>query len=186
MNKVVLSWLIMLLSMDANPVEYYKCRDPQGRISYTDRQCYIIGSVDVGNNKKFSSESLAEQDFPHEKKLKPNPESDKNSLPVIKGQLTSDANDLTNSLAPKQSVWQGLMSKITSLFSFSKAKAEIPVAPNPVISNTLPKPIFTCKGKTRCTEMTSCEEAKFYLKNCPNVKLDGDKNGIPCEKQWCN
>ena len=33
---------------------------------------------------------------------------------------------------------------------------------------------FACEGKTRCTEMTSCEEAKFYLKNCPGVEIDGD------------
>ncbi|MGJ0431586.1 excalibur calcium-binding domain-containing protein [Methylobacter sp.] len=34
--------------------------------------------------------------------------------------------------------------------------------------------------------MTSCEEATFFLKNCPNQQTDGDNNGIPCEKQWCN
>jgi hypothetical protein len=33
--------------------------------------------------------------------------------------------------------------------------------------------------------MTSCEEAKFYLKNCPDAKIDGDDDGIPCEEQWC-
>jgi hypothetical protein len=44
---------------------------------------------------------------------------------------------------------------------------------------------FKCDGRTRCTQMTSCEEAKFFLKNCPNVKMDGDGDGIPCEEQWC-
>jgi hypothetical protein len=34
--------------------------------------------------------------------------------------------------------------------------------------------------------MTSCEEAKFFLKNCPDTKMDGDGDGIPCESQWCN
>ncbi|WP_232013255.1 excalibur calcium-binding domain-containing protein [Ferriphaselus amnicola] len=35
--------------------------------------------------------------------------------------------------------------------------------------------------------MTSCEEAKFFLQNCPGVKMDGGRsNGIPCETQWCN
>ncbi|MCP4340739.1 MAG: excalibur calcium-binding domain-containing protein [Desulfobulbaceae bacterium] len=33
--------------------------------------------------------------------------------------------------------------------------------------------------------MRSCEEATFYLLNCPGVKMDGDGNGVPCEKQWC-
>jgi len=44
---------------------------------------------------------------------------------------------------------------------------------------------YQCLGKTRCTEMTSCEEARFYLQNCPNVKIDGDRDGIPCEGQFC-
>ncbi|MGX9728225.1 MAG: excalibur calcium-binding domain-containing protein [Candidatus Electronema sp. VV] len=34
--------------------------------------------------------------------------------------------------------------------------------------------------------MRSCEEAKFFLENCPDVKMDGDHDGIPCEDQWCN
>lgn len=45
---------------------------------------------------------------------------------------------------------------------------------------------FTCQGKTYCSEMVSCEEAKFYLKNCPNQNTDGDGDGEPCESQWCN
>jgi cold shock CspA family protein len=44
---------------------------------------------------------------------------------------------------------------------------------------------FQCQGKQYCSEMTSCEEAMFYLKNCPGVKIDGDGDGIPCESQLC-
>ena len=44
---------------------------------------------------------------------------------------------------------------------------------------------YKCDGRTRCTQMRSCEEAKFFLKNCPDVKMDGDNDGIPCEDQWC-
>ena len=46
-------------------------------------------------------------------------------------------------------------------------------------------PKFQCQGKTRCSQMTSCEEAKFYLKNCPGVQIDGDHDGIPCERELC-
>ncbi|MGR6831175.1 cold shock domain-containing protein [Aliivibrio wodanis] len=42
---------------------------------------------------------------------------------------------------------------------------------------------FTCQGKTHCSQMTSYEEALFYLRYCPNVKIDGDSDGIPCEMQ---
>lgn len=44
---------------------------------------------------------------------------------------------------------------------------------------------FKCDGRTYCSQMRSCEEATFFLRNCPNVKMDGNNDGIPCEKQWC-
>lgn len=40
---------------------------------------------------------------------------------------------------------------------------------------------YKCDGRTRCFEMTSCEEARFFLQNCPGVKMDGDHDGLPCE-----
>lgn len=45
---------------------------------------------------------------------------------------------------------------------------------------------FTCQGKTHCSQMTSCEEATFYLRNCPGQQTDGNGDGEPCESQWCN
>jgi len=45
---------------------------------------------------------------------------------------------------------------------------------------------FSCEGKTHCSNMESCDEAKFYLANCPNVQIDGDNDGSPCESQLCN
>jgi hypothetical protein len=45
---------------------------------------------------------------------------------------------------------------------------------------------FSCDGRTRCTEMRSCDEAEFFLKRCPGVKMDGDGDGIPCEDQHCS
>lgn len=44
---------------------------------------------------------------------------------------------------------------------------------------------FRCEGKTRCSQMSSCEEATFYLENCSGVELDGDRDDIPCESQHC-
>ena len=46
-------------------------------------------------------------------------------------------------------------------------------------------PRYRCDGRTLCSQMTSCAEAKFFLARCPNVHMDGDRNGIPCERQWC-
>ena len=46
-------------------------------------------------------------------------------------------------------------------------------------------PGFNCDDRIYCSQMTSCTEAKFFLKNCPGAKMDGDGDGIPCEQQWC-
>lgn len=48
-----------------------------------------------------------------------------------------------------------------------------------------PSSQFKCDGRTYCSQMTSCAEAKFFLKYCPGVKMDGNNDGVPCEKQWC-
>jgi hypothetical protein len=44
---------------------------------------------------------------------------------------------------------------------------------------------FQCDGRVYCSQMTSCEEATYVLQHCPGAKMDGDGDGIPCEKQWC-
>jgi hypothetical protein len=43
----------------------------------------------------------------------------------------------------------------------------------------------SCDGREYCSQMTSCAEATWFLKHCPGMKMDGDGDGIPCEKQWC-
>jgi cold shock CspA family protein len=42
-----------------------------------------------------------------------------------------------------------------------------------------------CDGRTHCSQMTSCAEATFFLKNCPGAQMDGNHDGVPCEQQWC-
>jgi hypothetical protein len=44
---------------------------------------------------------------------------------------------------------------------------------------------FTCDGRDSCIQMTSCEEAKFFLKNCPGMNPEANREGASCEKQWC-
>lgn len=65
----------------------------------------------------------------------------------------------------------------------TSASAPAPASP----AASAPKPAttsggFTCAGKRTCREMTSCEEAKFYLNNCGVRSLDGNHDGEPCEK----
>jgi hypothetical protein len=47
------------------------------------------------------------------------------------------------------------------------------------------QPVFTCDGRTYCSQMKSCDEARYFVQHCPDVKMDGDNDGIPCETQWC-
>jgi hypothetical protein len=41
---------------------------------------------------------------------------------------------------------------------------------------------FQCLDKYFCADMDSCEQAYFYLQKCGLARLDGDGDGIPCEK----
>ena len=45
---------------------------------------------------------------------------------------------------------------------------------------------YECDGRTRCPQMTSCAEATYFIQHCPNTKMDGNNDGVPCERQWCN
>ena len=58
-------------------------------------------------------------------------------------------------------------------------------AAHPPAPRALPSPAYRCDGRTHCSQMRSCEEATFFLKNCPGVQMDGDHDGIACEQQWC-
>lgn len=58
------------------------------------------------------------------------------------------------------------------------------VLPAPVKA-TQELPPFECDGRTRCPQMRSCAEAKFFIRNCPGTEMDGDHDGLPCESQHC-
>lgn len=47
-----------------------------------------------------------------------------------------------------------------------------------------PKVTYECDGREYCSQMGSYEEAVYFLRHCPNTKMDGDGDGIPCEKQF--
>lgn len=53
-------------------------------------------------------------------------------------------------------------------------------------ASAAPSSLFACDGRTQCSQMTSCEEARYFLEHCPNTQMDGNNDGEPCEHQWCN
>jgi cold shock CspA family protein len=56
----------------------------------------------------------------------------------------------------------------------------------PGVRAAMPVSPYSCDGRTMCSEMRSCEEATFFIRNCPGTKMDGNRDGVPCEQQFCN
>ena len=76
------------------------------------------------------------------------------------------------------------------------AKVTTHAEPVPTVSSTADRPqaadpspaklaSFRCDGRKYCSQMTSCAEAHYFLANCPGVKMDGDRDGVPCEDKLC-
>ncbi|MEF8751693.1 MAG: excalibur calcium-binding domain-containing protein [Candidatus Accumulibacter necessarius] len=62
------------------------------------------------------------------------------------------------------------------------SKSPVQTVPGPASASASS---FKCDGRTHCSQMTSCAEATYFLQNCPGTKMDGNNDGIPCERQWC-
>jgi hypothetical protein len=52
---------------------------------------------------------------------------------------------------------------------------------NSVGKSSLATENYRCDGRVYCSQMTSREEAEFFSNNCSNTKMDGDRDGVPCE-----
>jgi hypothetical protein len=86
----------------------------------------------------------------------------------------------------------GIVVGALGLYAYQRARNPDPI---PVVENNqeaesppaveIDNSRFHCDGRKYCSQMTSCEEATFFLRNCPGVKMDGEGDGVPCEKQWC-
>jgi len=74
--------------------------------------------------------------------------------------------------------------KKSILFTLSVLLATIFLSANNNSNEKMPK---ECKQKRYCSQMTSCKEAKHYLKLCGKyARMDGNHDGVPCERQWCH
>ena len=40
---------------------------------------------------------------------------------------------------------------------------------------------YRCDGRVHCSQMNSREEARWFVRNCPGTKMDGNHDGEPCE-----
>jgi len=84
-------------------------------------------------------------------------------------------------------------------YTDSKAKVSKPEQSQPArqVIQAIQRPIekaeeavellkYRCDGRQYCSQMTSCDEATYFIQHCPDTKMDGDGDGVPCESQWCN
>ena len=73
-------------------------------------------------------------------------------------------------------------------YVMSRYQTLLPARTKPPVTSAAQEPstpAYQCDGRTRCPQMSSCEEAMFFIRHCPDTKMDGDNDGIPCEDQWC-
>jgi endonuclease YncB( thermonuclease family) len=57
-----------------------------------------------------------------------------------------------------------------------------PTGVHAVSSSQTPVGTAQCGTKRLCRQMSSCEEAVYFLNSCRVGSLDGDGDGVPCEK----
>lgn len=73
-------------------------------------------------------------------------------------------------------------------FSTDQINTAVPVTSFPAKLVSAPAALtssYQCDGREHCSQMTTCEEATWFLRHCPNTKMDGEGDGIPCEDQLC-
>ena len=86
---------------------------------------------------------------------------------------------------PSSSRCSGVAESIAAPRSVEVGRTRQASRSEPLMASAPTAPRFACEGKTHCSQMTSCDEALFYLQNCPGSVTDGDGDGRPCEDQWC-
>ncbi len=133
-------------------------------------------------NAKIEGVSQVLALFPFEQKYKKN--------------FSTPAKKISNRKTGKTSISQKRFNLLPTLIAIviaafiyskvSKVKILFDQAEMPKVEAQQEKPPkqFQCQGKVWCSEMSSYEEAVFYLRHCPDTKMDGDSDGIPCEQQF--
>jgi hypothetical protein len=100
--------------------------------------------------------------------------------PVITN-IASDGSLMSQPVIEAPSSW---LDKLLALLPSSVSATTASIDQS--VEQSLSSKVFRCDGRTYCSQMNSCAEATYFLRNCPGVKMDGDNNGVPCEKQWCS
>jgi hypothetical protein len=81
--------------------------------------------------------------------------------------------------------WQAHFSRPATYPTSTSSAPSEPSPATATVTSSEPAIAVSCDGRKYCSQMTSCAEAKAFLRSCPGMKMDGDGDGVPCEDQWC-
>ncbi|WP_198265162.1 excalibur calcium-binding domain-containing protein [sulfur-oxidizing endosymbiont of Gigantopelta aegis] len=109
-----------------------------------------------------------------------------NDLPFFQSSISiSDLGEQKKCITKDGEVIYGSVPKGTICERYEPIKGSLTVVPSTTYKNDRPKnrriSSFKCDERQYCSQMNSRAEAIFFNNNCPNTKMDGDYDGIPCE-----
>jgi cold shock CspA family protein len=143
-------------------------------------QCNEILSFEIDTDKNGKKRAVHVSRPASKKKMGARPSQSPH--PQRKSHLTSLLASLALFIAISVYGYTGLYGKSDTVSAVDTGKPAENVNPIPDQEATAE---FQCDGRTSCSQMRSCDEAKFFLKHCPDGNMDSNHDGIPCEKQWC-
>ena len=56
--------------------------------------------------------------------------------------------------------------------------------PQPKVVRLLPDQ-FACEPRRFCSQLRSCDEARWVARYCEPLKMEGEFDGRTCEQRWC-
>ena len=111
-----------------------------------------------------------------------------NDLPFIQNWATNlKSGEQIKCITKDGRVLYGSMPQGTICERLESVKGSLTIVPSKTLSTNTKKDnkhsvsSFKCDGRQHCSQMNSRAEAEFFARNCPNTKMDGDHDGIPCE-----
>ncbi len=109
----------------------------------------------------------------------------------IEGVLAVNKTSRNNYSKKKSNAVTNLLSIVVVLvitvFGYQKLSSKVdghkpvPSIKPQVINQNIPTYSYSCDGRQHCSQMNSRAEAVYFIQNCPNTKMDGNNDGIPCE-----
>lgn len=110
----------------------------------------------------------------------------KNGLSFFQSSVTvSDLGEQVKCITKDGEVIYGSVPQGTICERFEPIKGSLTIVPSTTYKDDNPlkrrASSFKCDGRQHCSQMRSRAEAEFFIRNCPNTKMDGDYDGVPCE-----